>query len=278
MATKALDTATIFKCLVKSEEALGENRLWLAQNDSQRRLIKLFEVCRLSVPLLDGFETHLRSVVQEDDSISLYLSSKLDKLVLWSGGVAEADSIHVGQKSYPAFRIKSAGFDIYNVEGYQNPLVLLSTRSHDKLCLMMLPETDELGLSETAHDILHRKHGPDWSYGGVIIPKIDFSLQPSLSFLEGASTKTAISLQSAYINKADQEFKFRMDEMGARAIVVTQMEMVIIAHHTPFLGFDKPFLGFFIQGHLANTDAVPVACFWADYDSWKEPAGSLEDL
>lgn len=68
-----------------------------------------------------------------------------------------------------------------------------------------------------------------------------------------------------------------MNEKGARARVVTGIVMLkgIMPMERPKpLIFDRPFYGFFLQDGVP----IPLACFYADYDSWKEPAGSLEEL
>jgi hypothetical protein len=70
----------------------------------------------------------------------------------------------------------------------------------------------------------------------------------------------------------------RMDETGARVRVVTYGSGVIgcaMRMRKEVLIIDKPFYGWWTQN---NLEELPMACFYADFDCWKEQEGSLEDL
>jgi hypothetical protein len=79
-----------------------------------------------------------------------------------------------------------------------------------------------------------------------------------------------------FIGEAYQEFKLRANEKGARVKVATTLFVArgIRLAPEPYV-MNQPFLGCFTQpGH----DKLPLAAFWADTDSWRNPEGSLDEL
>jgi hypothetical protein len=66
-----------------------------------------------------------------------------------------------------------------------------------------------------------------------------------------------------------------MNEEGARARVATGISMLRSASFAPVkLIFNRPFYGWFTQEGIE----LPMAVFYADFDSWTEPAGSLDEM
>ena len=73
-----------------------------------------------------------------------------------------------------------------------------------------------------------------------------------------------------YIDQAFQQFMLRMNEKGARAKVATGIAMRKGGPLGPaVLHIDRPFVGWFTQ---QGAPELPIACFYADYDSWRKVA------
>ena len=114
---------------------------------------------------------------------------------------------------------------------------------------------------------------PTWA--GAKVPMIDFDLTPDLAWLLGAGMITERGDRYEIVQAA-QQFKMRMDETGARVKVAT---IVIVKVLSLTLGpkmfvVDRPFYGWWTQHGID----MPLAAFFADWDCWRKPAGSLEGV
>ena len=103
---------------------------------------------------------------------------------------------------------------------------------------------------------------------------IEFDVKPDLSWLLGADT-TTVSGDSYSVAQAAQQFKMRMDETGARVKVATAIVVVRVNLLVPTVFIvDRPFYGWWTQRGID----LPMAAFFADWDCWRKPSGSLESL
>ncbi|MDO8551164.1 MAG: hypothetical protein Q7S03_00575 [bacterium] len=274
MTTQALDVASVFYALDRLEKnCIGSLRLWDSETTEQARFFILYGESRRNLEALSGIKASF-SVAGSPPLVRVNVETVLDKFVRWVGGVAPKETIYVGEKIYPAFLIKH--FETHSVKGFEHPLVVIHTQTGDQLWILMHEEPiGGMDLVELAWKVTTGPKKYSWSghYEGVIVPKIDFALEPDLGFLAGA--RAPIPGGYVKISQATQDFKFRMNEEGARAIVHTRIRTMIVTARLPrHLKIDKPFCGWFVQRDVP----IPLAVFGADYDSWKEPKGSLKEL
>lgn len=298
MATNALDIATIFQALSTLEdEFLGSGRFWLAHSDRMQKLLMLYVEFKEVVRRIHGLKAKASTNWEElnqwlvserfeplfSEFVGIGVVSILDKLIQWLEGNAVLCQIHGADgQDHPGFELEPAGAVVCRVDGFLGQLAKLKTKSQDTLWLY-LPYRDEpyreepltgLDMVEMAIEIHTAAKERDERYAGVQIPKVDFSIKPDVSFLIGLDT---YDRKDDYwvIAQAFQQFKFRMNEEGARARVVTGIAVLRSLRTAPTqLVFDQPFYGWFTQ---AGVD-LPMAVFYADFDSWKEPAGTLDEL
>lgn len=289
--TKAFDVATIFYALLTLEkEFLGKDRKWIAQNKKQKQLFEIYAAYKDVLPRIKN----LKALASIDwQALNAFLTSEkfnpmfdgpldgigvvsiLDKFVQWMEKGKEC-TIKSHGKVYPGFELKGRNFNVYRVKHAQQPLIELITQSDDQLFLMMNEESmDGLEMFDMAVEIMARRNLAGDLYAAIQIPKVDFDIKPDISFLAGANTLD-LKKRFWFIAQALQQFKFRMNEKGARAKVATGMLLSRGISFEPEqkLIFDKPFLGWFIQRGIK----LPLAIFHSHQDSWKEPTGTLEEL
>jgi hypothetical protein len=177
---------------------------------------------------------------------------------------------------YPAFQLPRSGATIFTVDGFDNPLACLSTKTGHMLWLMKSDEPNsgiDLALNAQRVITAPRRLDNNWS-AGATIPTLDFDVQPDLSWMLNFSSVTADGGGHA-ITQAFQQFKLRLNDKGARVKVATGFATRGGPSGPVPYTFDDPFMGFFTQpGH----DELAIAAFYADVDVWKKPAGSLEEL
>jgi hypothetical protein len=273
------------------KEFLGVGRVWRISDVNQ---LGLFGAYRTYGPLLERIKDFKAKASTEWMELNAFLESEkfapmfdgplngigvvsiLDKLVKWleAGTVCQIKSQSRGM--FPGFELASANFLVHATGLGRAHLVEMLTQSDDRLFLMMSDrELTGLRLFEFADHVMHDKRKIQNPYASVQLPKIDFDLKPDISFLVGAGT-TDERGDDWFVAQARQQFKFRMNEHGARAKVATGVGMMrcMVREEPKKLIFDQPFVGWFAQ----KDSTLPLAVFHADYDSWREPAGSLEEL
>jgi hypothetical protein len=197
-----------------------------------------------------------------------------------------------GIGTMPGFKLPDTGVHVYEVEGYPGSYLLeLLTQSDETLWLFVHADTglEGLDLMKLALEVMRRSRQTPMSRGpagfgerafptfaGAKVPMMDFDLTPDLDWLLGASLATEHG--GFYtIRQALQQFKMRMDETGARVKVATALGVGYSARFGPepkvFI-VDRPFYGWRTQRGID----VPMAVFFADWDCWRTPSGTLEAL
>lgn len=314
MTSQALDLTTIGHALtVLRDTYLGESE-WQGMSADQQGFLDWYEDNRAEIATLDDLES-LASRSAEDlnrfladrgfdpmfeSPIDIGVVSVLDMLMHWLAegsvttitrnrrevvpegtnifGQSRSSVKTVVDASWPAFRLGSdvaAVFDLPGLHG--GPLVRLATKTGHHLWLITSPEpVNGIELAGWASQFSACIRYPSrlWT-AGAVVPMLDMDVKPDLSWLLGLTAATDAGRY--HVDQAFQQFKLRADEKGARVKVATGIAMARAACgpiSQPYV-FDEPFLGWFTQpGH----DCLPLACFWADTDVWRTPAGSLEDL
>lgn len=297
MATRALDIATILHALSVLSDRV-QARTWKPINEEQTQLFQWLRDYGKQLANITGLEALASQYYEElnrflsDRNFTIRLSpfnpeveigvvSILDKLVRWLQGPGEIVQIHTEQGIRPGFELRD-GANVYEVEAYPDShLVRLQTKSQDTLWLFVHPDTSLEGLDmvKLSLDVMNRKWLEAKVYGsryrGVQVPMVDFDVQPSLGWLQGAEMLTDTLPFRFVIKQAVQQFKLRMDETGARVRVATGITLrsLTLLDLGPFV-VDRPFYGWWTQEGVV----FPMAAFFADWDSLRKPSGSLENL
>lgn len=294
MATHALDIVTILKCIKEAEDKfLGEGRKWGTKDEKQTLIFKWYAKYKNVLNKIIGLDAKasedarelndfLKSkgfapMFHELTSNDIGVASILDKLVKWLQGTAQlVDIVAENRQTYPGFELPKEGTRIF--ETSRGLLAELKTRSNDTLWLL-LPSRgialEGLEMVKMAFELMSQEHAPARYYAGAKIPMLDFEVKPNINFMNGVDT---YDQQGAYwfIAQAFQAFKMRMDEEGARVKVATGMRLFTASIPVKVkLVFNRPFYGWWTQDGL---EELPIAVFCVDYDSWRKPAGRLEDL
>ena len=291
----ALDLVTMGHALDALEQRFLRGCTWDGLYAHQNRFLNWWRENRDHISLLEGLKSFASTDANELNKFltdhgfepnftplgpdGIGAASILDMLVEWVVS-AQITTLRARQlpghdwSIFPAFQVPSQGVILYEVEGSDSPLVELLTKSGDSLWIMMSDKPrHELDLALRAQDILKRPRQLTSSWDGVVVPKIDLRLEPDLSWMLGV---TALQPGGSFVvDQAFQQFRLRMNEQGARAKVATGfgMERGVMFTLEP-LQIDRPFIGFFTQKGLR----LPIAVFYADFDCWREPAGSLKEL
>jgi len=294
MATHALDIVTILKCIKEAEDKfLGEGRRWGTKDEKQLLIFEWYAKYRDALDKITGLDAKaskdsrelndfLKSkgfapMFHELSSNDIGVASILDKMVKWLQGTAQiVDIVAENRQTYPGFELPEEGTRIF--ETPKGLLAKLKTKSTDTLWLLLPSKGIVLAgleMVKMAFDLMSEEHASSTRYAGAEIPMLDFEVEPDISFMNGADT---YDQQGAYwfIAQAFQVFKMRMDEEGARVKVATGMRL--FSARIPVkvkLVFNRPFYGWWTQDDFKE---LPMAVFCVDYDSWRKPAGRLEDL
>lgn len=205
--------------------------------------------------------------------VSLGVASVLDMLVKWLIKGVRVPFTGADGVSYPAFQLE-AGVHVSNVPGLDNPVVTIDTQTGAVVYFCMIPEpATGMELVQQAMVAMGPGRTANNDYQGVVLPTVDLALEPDLGWLLGVSATSPRTGGHFVASQAFQQFRFRMNERGARAKVATGIGFECTSVSTPLV-FDQPFMCFMKQ----PTSSVPLAVLYADTDVWVEPAGDLEDL
>lgn len=304
MATRALDVVTILHAFSVLDGELKTTG-WNAKNEQQRQIFAWLEEHRELLATVTGLDARASRFWQElndfltarkfdpmvqpfDPEQGIGVVSVLDKLVRWLYGPGAKVEIPTLQGDRPGFELPAQGVNIYQVSGYPGSYLLeLLTKSDDTLWLFVHDDTSLGGLDmvRLSMDVMSRaraepmrksmfSHGEYRAFAGAQIPMVDFDTKPDISWLLDADTNTEGG-EYYFVAQAAQQFKMRMDETGARVKVATVIvTMRGMSDEPKVFVLDRPFYGWWTQADLD----LPMAAFFADWDSLHKPAGSLEDL
>jgi hypothetical protein len=299
MTTHALDIASLLHAMRELAEKVGDNADWHSVNADTGYVIEMLRtygqviagsqsikaLASADWEALNRFlvSNNFRPAIKQfDPGEGIGVVSILDKLLKWKSGPARKTTISTIAGSKPGFILPSSDVAVYRATGFLGFLIRIPTRSADTLWIY-LPDKNEAYIS-----VLDRLHLVELTFAlsaadhfaergkftGVTIPMLEFSLEPDISFMLGAELRS--DSEVLVITQAGQQFKLRMDETGAR--VKTESHLVtergIVRSDKPLV-VDRPFIGWFTEEGAGN---LPMASFFADFDSWKQPAGSLQDL
>lgn len=275
---------------LEAEDIVG----WKPVNDSQAQLIQWMEKYGCDLDRITGLDALASTDYQ---ALNVFLAKRkfeiqfspfpprdigvvsvLDKQVRWQDNRGKNYPIRTEKGIVPGFRL-SVGANVYKLADFVDAhLVELKTASEDTLWIADGLEPGLSGIQMVRHTLAimntASRGNVTLSYDFVAVPKVDLDVEPDISWM-----KDAISVNPAgyTITQALQQLKLRMNETGARVKAATAMSvmrgMVRQRHEQAFV-INKPFYGWWVQEGVS----FPIGVFFADWDSFKEPEGTLEDL
>jgi hypothetical protein len=296
MATTAFDLITVLYAMGKMAYRLGDDATWTGVTPFQDYVIAhlpehmsdfdqigdLVALCseyyeKLNAFLVEhGFEP---TVSAFDPAEGLGVVSILDKTVNWQSGPGTKVEIFTDGGPKPGFELPEQDVTIYTTSG-PGHLLRLATKEADTLWIYV-PYSGSKPLTGLEL-FVHASHimadldsyVESSTFFGAQIPMVDFSVEPDLSFLLGMVVSNP--MRELTVLEAGQQFKFRMNEEGARVKVATNMSAFesCIMEPERFV-VDQPFYMWFTH---EGFEDLPMAIAWVDFDSMKLPEGSLSDL
>jgi hypothetical protein len=305
MATRAIDIITILHAISVLDGELKTTG-WNSKNPQQKKIFGWLVAHREMLAKVTGLDAKASRFWEElnkfltdhkfdpmverfDPDRGIGVVSILDKLVKWQHGPGAKVQIRTVQGDRPGFELPAQGVNVYEVSGYPGSYLLeLLTKSDDTLWLFVHNNNslEGLDMAELSMDVMSRSRktpmhkgmfggsGQYRVFAGAQVLMLDFDIKPDISWMVGADTNTEDG-GYFFIAQAAQQFKMRMDETGARVKVATVMvAMRGISEEPKLFVLDRPFYGWWTQKGLS----LPMASFFADWDSLQKPAGSLEDL
>ncbi len=307
MATRALDVVTILHALDTLDREL-QTTVWSAKNPQQIDLFTWLDTFKEKLARITGLDAKASRFYEELNAFlaqkgfspmvasfnpkeGLGVVSILDKLVRWLNGPGTIGEIYTRRGSMLGFELPHDGVNIYEVMGYRGSYLLeLLTQSDDTLWLFVHDNhsLDGLDMVKLSLDVMSKSRqtpmsddsfgyglgrGKSPTFAGAKVPMIEFDVKPDLSWLLGAKT-TTVSGDYYFVAQAAQQFKMRMDETGARVKVATAMVVPLMWQGPVVFEVKEPFYGWWTQKGIN----LPMAAFFADWDAWRKPSGSLEDL
>ncbi len=287
-STMVLDTTTMAHALTALSQAYGSD--WWAQDGNMMQ--QLFfawyerhagEVEKLQnlKGMISGSAEVLNQFLVENGFEPLFrefgglgAASILDMFVEWAVAAKRTTvtSYETGQ-GYSAFSVPTQGAEFFALPPGigDGRLVRLRTKDGSSVWVMMANrpqhELDMVRIAMTAMSSRERIQNTSL-VSGVVIPTLEINAQPSLDWMVGASCA------ANKIGQAFQQFRLRMNEEGARIKVATGISTRGGGPIAEPIIFNRPFIGWFTQ---SGSD-LPIGAFYADFDSWKTPEGSLAEL
>jgi len=287
VSSQALDLCTIAHALGILSTHINDEP-WNSTNDTQKLFLAWYDAHRDEVAQLDGLNAvasrsydALNAFLQEHgfkpqfqpfDGVGV--ASILDMLVEWlkAGTPVIVDRFEPKQHfEYPGFSL-SHGVTCHDLPDATEPLVQVQTKTGHNLWLMTVPTAPDSGmeLALKAVHLLDAPRSPSTRWVGMHLPVLEMELEPDLNWLLDCNNGEWA------ITQAFQQFRLRVNQTGARVKVATGVvaKRGLAMGPRPYI-FARPFMGWFTAPGHGN---LPLAAFWADYDSWRQPEGTLEGM
>jgi len=181
----------IIAALKKADAILGENRIWEAVNEQQKKLLELYRqvsgevldlpfleaIANLDVKVINdwlrsrGWTIQLTPLPETRELKPFYTASILDLMVEWAKRGTQA-TVKYQEQEYPAFRLGKSDRRFLGVENHLHPIVALLTKSSIEIYVTILeqPPADEFALFQLAQDFQSGMRIAASHYGGVKLP------------------------------------------------------------------------------------------------------------
>ncbi|MBI2473703.1 hypothetical protein HYV70_04080 [Candidatus Uhrbacteria bacterium] len=277
--------------LAAEEKILGPNRTWYSVNRLQRRLLQeIFSITRRGNNLIKGIETE---VSWEADIINAFLKRNGMTIELQPFGpdtFGFAAIMKVGApwivpgvslplngangETYPGALIEyerhlrqtNVAFSVSR--RHSEPIVTLSTQSDVLVHLTKFnQDLDAFDLAAQVDEIFFETKR-FYDFGGVHFPMVDLDVDVDVSWLLEMYTFLDDGTR-AWLSQALQQFKLRMNHLGAKAEDAFAGMVTLECYNAPKpnLVIDESFLVVFVQPGLSQ----PLCSVVVRPDAWKDP-------
>ena len=263
-----------------------EGSSWVTDNDSQKMFLtryfpsmrgvleKIREIVSLVSRSADAINTFLAErgfsiTVRPFDSRSIGIAAVQDITVEWKevGERTTVRAIASGER-HPAVRL-TKGVNYYTAPGHAHPIAMISTVSGDIVCMTKLDGYPDsaFALDILAENLTRTGRMTYVRFGGLVFPMVNLNTDMEMSWMLG------MQLDDSVVTQAVGQFKFRMNEKGARAqsavaIVTTRA----FSAPAPDMVIDGPFLMWIIRPSLgAEQQYVPLCLAHITEKDWSDP-------
>lgn len=290
--SKTFVPSTLMACFVKTEDYLGDNRVWSTVNADQalfigdyfnpsRGQLTSFSDQELETAIDWDHET-LNAFLEDRgfpgkfepfDSDTFGAAAVLKVLVEWLAEGTETEVTHDGV-DYPAFNIID-GVSILKADCHDHPIARIETKTGDVAFLTIHDELSGFELDRRISEIENAAQ-PCFDFDGLTAPCVDLEDEPDVSYLIGMNTTSekVRAGQRATVTQAFQINRLKMNRFGAKvesaAGVAVSLESCISIPNPPLV-IDQPFIIWFRRPGLD----VPVLEAYVSTDDWSDP-GDLD--
>lgn len=284
--THTVCTYPIVGCLLKADDIIGEGRIWIPQNPTQKLFVDDYYTSTKDeikgIPEIESLASweadkinkfladHGFSIVLDPfDADTFGVAAVLNLLMEWLQE-ATADVIVQDGTEYEAMRMKE-GVQFFSSPGHQHPIAQIATKAGDVVYVTIKPT------APTGFDLVELVEGIEakmercWDYGDLVLPLVDIDEKVGLDWLIGMRTVASWG-QPAHISQAKQQTLFKMNKRGAllKSAVAMAVTLEMCAMPMPDLVIDQPFVAWVRRDELL----LPLVVAHVTQDAWKNP-GSL---
>lgn len=209
-------------------------------------------------------------LTQTSHSNAFYIASALRIAFHWPVE-ARLDTVKFQGTHYPAFLIKK-DYSVMQPTDGSNPIAVLNTDEGDKVYLTLAPkELSNFALLESiTQSTTQNMQDITDQYRGVIIPMVDLTDTPDISWLCELSKQSSKDGKTYYISQTLQQTSFQMNENGAAAqsaVALASVTRGVGPLDSQCLIFDKPFCLWVQRPGMT----VPLFAAYIDPQDWKKP-------
>lgn len=291
--------APIVGAIVGSEDILGPDRRWVPTNAEQLQFKTEIMKMRDELPRFSKEELRhwanknheVLNAISRKEGFSIQLKpfgpdefgviSILDVLVEWLIKGSAGTKILRGGKEYAAVSMDRTGtvggqyhelFEVYVSENHTEPVVMLATKSGDRVFMTVAYTPAEGFVLSGRIDNIRKGLQKTSGYEALRFPMVDLNQQVDISWLIYMNTTDAQG-RPWFISQALQQTKFKMNEVGAR--VKSEVAIGLMRYAAPraprTLIIDRPFYLWMERDGVT----IPIMYSYIDEQDWKNP-GSLE--
>lgn len=284
LKTNTLCVLPVLGCLAAAKSHLEGNKGIPSElspkTDEQREFLEMFKDLLGKLPKIPELESRsddnekvVNSWLSErgfdiqlpppTDEKGFAVASILDVLLKWLNEGKRTNVTGKDSKDYTGVRLDDGVVISHMAAIHPYPVVRIATQSGDTICMSMVDSIPENanGLFLKVAD-LEMVKAASHGYKGVVFPMVDLDVKPDISWICGMGVGSGF-----FIDKALQQTKFRMNELGARVQSSAAMTMSrgisMIGPHT----IDRPFLVWIKRDGLEFPLFAALLC----EDVWKEP-------
>lgn len=284
----------IVAALLKSEEILGPNRLWRAEekNELQERfLAEFFGPCRRETKGVEGIESvasweaelvnqflaarDFDIRLKDFGSESFGIASVFDVAVEWLNEGEVTELCDKTGEAFPAVKMSDDDLRFYQSDFHNHPMCRVSTTTGESVFMTRFDrELEGLDLIALADTLTMSRQPIHDRFGSLIFPMVSLKQEVDVSWLLNMYTFADIGMR-ARIAQALQQTSFAMDQVRARvrSAFTAQVALESATIELPPLLIDDKFLCWVVRPGLSK----PLFVGHITQDDWKKPEATVSN-